>query len=81
MATDTATHRPGLRTDGFRRLDHLETGVCADPKRVPGAHRVRVHVPRSTVRSTYNLVRSWAIVGLSSGSTGAIFAILSIKGR
>jgi len=80
VATDTATHYSGLRPDRVRSLDHLEAGVCATPERLPGRHRVRVHVPSCEVRSTYDIVRSWAIVGVSSGSFGAFLALLQARG-
>lgn len=81
MATDTATRRSGLRVDGIRSLDHLEAGVRYNTQRGPGRHRVRVHVPSSKVRSTYDIVRAWAIIGISSGSGGALAAILSSRGH
>jgi hypothetical protein len=81
VATDTATHRPGLRPDGVRSLDYLETGVRNYSKQRPGSHRVRVHVPSGKVRSTYDIVRAWAVVGIVSGSGGAILSILSARGH
>lgn len=81
MAADTATRNPGLRPDGFRRLDHLEAGVCSNAERLPGRHRVRMHVPSSPVRSTYDIVRAWAVVVTTSGAGGALLAILSSRGH
>lgn len=81
MAADTATRNSGLRPDGFRRLDHLEAGVCVYPKRSPGSHRVRMHVPSSPVRSTYDIVRAWTVIVTTSGAGGALLAILSSRGH
>jgi hypothetical protein len=81
VATDTATRHSGLCLDGFRRLDHLETGVRSNAKRSPGSHRVRVHVPGGKIRSTYDIVRSWAIIGVISGSGGALLAVLEARGH
>lgn len=81
MATDTAPHRPGLRPDGFRRLDHLETGVRRNAKCRPGSHRIRVHVPSSTRSSTYHFVFAWIVLILASGSGGIVTGILTAKGH
>lgn len=80
VAAHPATDYPGLRHDGVRRVDHLEAGVHNNPKRIPGAHRVRVHVPSGTVRSTYHLVHSWAIITIASGAGGVVAGILTARG-
>jgi len=77
VAVNTTSPHRDVRFDGVRRMDHLEAGVRDKPKRVPGAHRVRVHVPSSKVRSTYDLVRAWTVVALTSGTGGVVVAIFT----
>ena len=81
MAADTAARHPRLRVSDIRSLDNLEAGVRGDAKPLVGRHRIRVHVPCSKVRSTYDIVRSWAIIGVTSSSFGAALALFEIRGH
>lgn len=74
MAFDYAEGLPGHLPSGVRSMDHLETGLCSGPKRLPGSHRIRNDGPRSRVGGYQDLVRAWIILVVFSASGGVALA-------
>lgn len=81
MASDTATRDSRLRVSGVRSLDHIQASVRSEPKRNPGRHRIRMHVPSSKIGRAYHLGLAWGIILFVSGVAGAFLAFYFSKGR
>jgi len=62
-------------------MDYLETGVRSNPKPVSRIRWVRLHVPVGQVGHFYNLVRSWAILGIFSTTGAAAFTAICLRGH
>lgn len=70
MAFNSAEGVARRSPPGVWRVDYLETGVQREPKRLPGAHRVRPYGTFRKIRDNKDLVRSWLIVGVFGTSGG-----------
>lgn len=79
MAFDAVANSPGLPHDGVRRLDHIQTSVRGQPKRLLADSRSRVHGSGRKVRDNYDLVRSWAIVAVASPAAGAALTVIATR--
>lgn len=71
MAFDTANWPSRRNPVGIRSLDHLETGIRRESKRVPGAHRIRNDGSVSKIGYYQDLVRIFIILCIFAASSGA----------
>jgi hypothetical protein len=81
VAFDPARYYPGFRDARLRSVDHLETGVYDDSKRISGNDRLCMHVPSRQSRRHYDIVRAWIVIAIASGSGAAVAEILASKGH
>jgi hypothetical protein len=70
LAFDTAESFQGHIPARVRSMGNLETGLCIEPKRVPGSHRIRHDGTVSWIRRYQDLVRAWVILFIFSISGG-----------
>lgn len=80
MGTVPATNHERGYPDHIWGLDNLETGLCYNPKWLPGADRVRLHVSSSPVSYRHHLVAAWATIIITAGSGGALATLLAVRG-
>ncbi len=71
MAFDSAEELPRRGSYGVWSMDHLETGIFGESKRVPGAHRSNFDASINRIRNNPHLVGSWLIIFVFIATAGA----------
>lgn len=84
MALESKAELPGRSFAGLRRMGDLEAGICAEPERIPGPRRSRLHDPFRKGRHHIHTLRDClilAFITLSAGAVGGTFLIIAQRPR